>query len=103
MKKIIIILICLLFVNPVLANKCDPKTQITADRQIYSIKRRALSEQLEVTRAEYSNLLLNNTNNNIDSQKITELENRILEINKQKAQLKETYEKNKKQIKKSCK
>ncbi len=101
MKKIFLLFICLLICNIAYAKvDTEKRADITATRQVYTVKRHALSLQLDNKRAEYLKVLEDTEIEEPEkTQKLQEIEADIVRINQEKEQLKNQYNKDKKKIK----
>ena len=102
MKKLLIsIICCFIIIGSASAISEEKKSEITAKRQVYTTQRRVLSNQLDNAKAEYINIAEDETlDAATKTQKLNEIENKILQINQEKARLKTKYTKDKKAIKK---
>ena len=101
MKKIVLILLCILTVNSATFALTDvQKTKIAAKRQVYSTQRKAVNNQLETARADYIKVSENTTMSAAaKDKKLKELENKILRLNQEKERLRKQYQSDKKAIK----
>lgn len=78
----------------------DKRTKVTANRQVYSIKREVTNNKLKELKAEYAKIYADeNMDTQIKEQKLKELEQEILKVNFKKNELKQQYNKDKKAIK----
>jgi hypothetical protein len=105
MKKwSLLLLATIILTNSAMATNYDPKVQLTAKRQIYKVQLKALNNSLKTTMDEYSKILTDEKMKLSDKQKkMDELEEKIMNFNAKKLELKEQYKQDKREIKEKAK
>jgi uncharacterized coiled-coil protein SlyX len=105
MKKwSLLLLATIILTNSAMATNYDPKVQLTAKRQIYKVQIKALNNSLKTTMDEYSKILTDEKMKLSDKQKkMNELEEKIMNFNAKKLELKEQYKQDKREIKEKAK